>query len=112
MKTPTKNIEMTRGDTLSFAFEIEGINQDLETAYFTINDNLDEETPIVQKSLIDGISKIETGDDYVQYRVRVAPDDTKEIEPGHYFYDLEIGLNSDVFTILKGQITLEADVTR
>jgi hypothetical protein len=43
--------------------------------------------------------------------VRVAPEDTAGIESGKYFYDLEIGLNSDAFTLLKGVLEIERDVT-
>ena len=45
------------------------------------------------------------------YRVRVAPIDTKTIEPGEYFYDMQIGINQDVYTILRGVLKVENDVT-
>ena len=101
------NLCMVRGDTFAFSFEVEGINN-LTTAYFSCKSNVDDENYIFQKSLTDGISQVEGG----KYRVRVAPTDTKDIEVGSYYYDLEIGANSDIFTILKGVLKIEHDITR
>lgn len=99
-------IVMTRGDTASFGIEIEGLNQDLETAYLTCRKNYTQ-APAFQKSLGNGITKHHTG----QYVVRVAPEDTENLEPGKYFYDLEIGVNGDKFTVLKGILEIEQDTT-
>lgn len=101
------NLCMVRGDTLAFSFEVEGIDT-LDTAYFSCKANADDTEYVFQKSLTDGISLVETG----KYRVRVAPEDTSNIEVGSYYYDLEIGANSDIFTILKGVLKVEQDVTR
>ena len=106
-----QNITMVRGDTLSFGFEIEGITQELDTAYFTCKKDLSN-NPVFQKSLTDGISVVETGENSISYRVRVAPEDTANLEIGVYNYDLEIGLNSDIYTILLGSLKIQGDVTR
>lgn len=105
------NMKMVRGDTLSFAIQYtfdEKTIQDLDTCYFSCKKNSDDEEYIFQKSLNDGISKVADG----QYRIRIAPEDTEDIEVGNYFYDLEIGLNGDKFTVLNGILRIEADVTR
>lgn len=105
------NMKIIRGDTLSFAIEYsfdDETTQDLETCYFSCKRNADDEEYVFQKSLSDGISKVSDG----QYRVRVAPEDTEELEAGNYLYDLEIGLNGDKFTLLKGILRIETDVTR
>lgn len=108
------NISMVRGDTLAFGIELyeEGENdelvaftQDLDSAYFTCTKTFDDN--VFQKSLEDGITKLEDG----QYVVRIAPEDTENLEPGKYFYDFEVGVNSDKFTILKGVLEIERDVT-
>lgn len=101
------NLTMTRGDTLAFAVEIGGLNQDLSTAYFSCKKELSDESYAFQKTLTNGISKVETG----KYRVRVAPTDTKNLELGEYYYDLQIGVNSDIFTILQGRLTITYEVT-
>ena len=101
------NITMVRGDTLSFGVEPEGLNQDLESAYFSCKQEPNDSTYTFQKSLGNGITKAEAN----KYRIRVAPEDTKNIDIGNYYYDFEIGVNSDVFTILKGLLTVEQDIT-
>ena len=101
------NLSMTRGDTLAFGVEIGGLDQDLTTAYFSCKRELSDETYAFQKTLTDGISKVETG----KYRVRVAPSDTANLELGDYYYDLQIGVNSDIFTILRGKLKIMYEVT-
>ena len=107
------NLKMVRGDTFAFGFKITGLNQDLATAYFTCKENYDDETPIFQKSLSDGIEKDEetSTEDTYYYKVRVVPADTKDVEAKNYYYDLEIGANDDIYTILKGILKIENDVT-
>lgn len=102
------NLAMTRGDTLAFGVEIGGLDQDLDTAYFSCKKELSDEGYVFQKKLSDGISKVETG----KYRVRVAPADTAALELGDYYYDLQIGVNSDVFTILRGKLKISYEVTK
>lgn len=46
------------------------------------------------------------------YKVRVAPGDTQNLEVGKYYYDLQVEVNSDIFTIMKGVLLLEFDVTK
>ena len=102
-----ENINMIRGDTVAFGMEIDDLDQDLDFAYFTCKENYTDEANLFQKSLGDGIEKIETG----KYSIRIAPEDTKDAEAGMYFYDLTIGVNGDVFTVKKGVWTIEWDVT-
>lgn len=109
-KSPnTLNLEMTRGDTKAFAIDISGLSdQDLDTAYLSCRASADDDNYVFQKSLNDGITKIEAG----KYRARIAPADTKNLDTGTYYYDLEIGVNDDIFTVLKGKLQITYDVTR
>ena len=103
------NLEMTRGDTK--ALEVNLINLtdlDLDSAYLSCRENPDDENYVFQKSLSDGITKVEAG----KYMVRIAPADTKNLDPGTYYYDLEIGVEDDIFTVMKGKLQLTYDVTR
>ncbi len=103
------NMTMTRGDTLAFAVEIEGLEgQELDTVKFSCKADPDDEEYVFQKTLEDGISKVSAG----KYRVRVAPEDTKDAELGKYFYDLQIGINSDIYTIMKGKLELTWEATK
>lgn len=105
------NLEMTKGDTLHFGIQIKDLGQEIDTAYFSVKNNYDDETPIFRKSIGNGIEldHIE-GNDYY-YKVRVAPNDTKELEPKKYYYDLEINIGEDTFTIMKGILDVTFDVT-
>lgn len=102
-----KNITIVQGDTFAFGVEFQGLDQDLETAFFTCKD-IDNETLIFQKSLADGISKVEDE----KYRVRIAPEDTITRAPGKYLYDFTIGVNSDNFTLMEGILTVTRSITR
>ena len=101
------NIAMVKGDTFSFGLEFEELEQDLDTAYLTVKESYDDDTQIFQKSIGDGITKVDTG----EYTVRIAPEDTQNIEARRYYYDLQVGVNSDVFTILRGILWVKNSVT-
>lgn len=107
-----KNFEMIKGDTLAFAVEI-GFDEnpnDLEGASFTVKRNADGDN-LFQKSLGHGIDKVTALGNKLYYRVRLSPWDTKQLEAGYYYYDLEIRLNGDVFTILNGILILDSEIT-
>lgn len=100
------NIKMVKGDTESFGFEIEGI-ENLDAAYFSCKRNAQDENYLFQKSLNSGITqRVEN-----QYVVRIDPDDTALLDPGYYWYDLEISKNGDVFTIFRGVLELLPEIT-
>ena len=100
------NISMIRGDTLSFGVEFEDLGQDLDTAFFTARQSYN--GPVVfQLSLGNGIEKVSTG----VYRVRLAPSATASLAAGNYYYDFQIGVNSDIFTLLIGVLEIAHDVT-
>lgn len=107
------NLEMIRGDTLSFAVEIEFDDkpQELEKAFFTCKKNLDDGEIVFQKTLEDGISFKKQERNKMYYVVRIAPEDTKDVETGNYFYDMQIELNWDVFTILIGALKIRNGIT-
>ena len=108
------NFEMIRGDTLSFAFEVEfdEAPQKLEKADFTCKANFDDNNALFHKELEKGINFSKQDGTKLYYIVRVAPEDTENLEAGMYYYDLSIEPNGDVFTILNGSLKIESDVTR
>ena len=108
-----KNLEMVRGDTLSFGIEIsdeEGHLVTPDTIAFSCKKTPYDTEYLFQKTLDDGISESQTKEN--TYVVRVAPEDTEDAELGLYSYDLEIGLNGDIFTILIGTLKIISDITR
>lgn len=104
-----QNITMVKGDTLAFNVEVfdeAGQPITVDSAFMTCKEIPTGEDFIFQKTLSDGI----TQSDGIMV-VRVAPNDTKEIDAGEYFYDLQIGVGQDVFTIMIGTLSLMQNVT-
>lgn len=103
---------MIKGDTLAFGIEIEFDEnpQFLDNAYFSCK-NIPDGEMLFQKSLSDGIEFVKQVDNKMYYRVRVEPSDTKKLEVGRYYYDVEVRLNDDVFTILNGILNIEKEIT-
>lgn len=104
-----ENITMIRGDTL--AFNVEATYEDgnvvtVDYADFTCKKFSADNKSVFHKSLGDGI-KQQDG----LLTVRVAPEDTQEVDAGRYFYDLCIGVGNDKYTIMKGVLNIEQDVT-
>jgi hypothetical protein len=106
-----QDIEMIRGDTLSFALKINGLGQDLETVFMSCKKFESYTTYIFQKSLTNGITKESSDATSCTYRVRVAPADTATVDAGSYHYDVQIGVNGDIHTALNGWIKIGMDVT-
>lgn len=102
-----KNLSMIRGDTLAFTIEIEGLEDDLDSCYFSCKKTINDDEYTFQKSLEDGITKVETG----KYKVRIAPEDTHNLEVGNYIYDLQIGIGSDIHTVMIGSLDIEKEIT-
>lgn len=99
-------ITMVRGDTLSFGLVFDGLDQDLDSAFFTVKKN-ETDGFMFQKRLGSGITKQDNG----KYVVRIAPADTRNIDAGYYHFDLEITANGDVFTIMIGILEVIQDIT-
>lgn len=102
-----KNLVTVMGDTLAFSFEVGGVDH-LDTVFFSCKINPDYQDYLFQKSLNDGITDRGNG----QYSVRVAPSETKNFEVGSYYYDLEIGVNNDIYTLMIGRLKVEQDITK
>lgn len=101
-----ENIRIVRGDSLSFNIVMYGAIQSLDGVFFTIKKDFNAE-PLFQKSFEDGVSEVETG----IYAVRVAPEDTAELEAGRYYYDLKVVKDDDVQTLERGIFEIVYNVT-
>ena len=103
-----QNLSMIRGDTFAFDLvlsELDGAT--VNSIYFTVKKKRDDVSPTVQKSLADGITPV--GE--LSYRVRIAPEDTRNLDAGTYIYDLQLGIGSDIYTPLMGEFVIIQDVT-
>lgn len=109
------NIRHVKGDTFSCALVVEDLGQELDAISFTCRENLNDNSEILfQCSLNDGISEVEydAENDIRKYAVRVAPSKTENLQSGTYYYDAEIRVNNDVFTIMKGLFIIEQDSSK
>lgn len=109
------NISNCKGDTFSCGLVVEDLGQDLDEVSFTCRDSANDDAEVLFKcSLNDGISLVEYDEekDIRKYAIRVAPEKTKDLQAGTYYYSEEIKVNSDVFTLMKGRFIIEQDSAR
>ena len=108
------NLFMVRGDSFGFDIEIEGLNTNLDAAYFSCREDVETEEIqyIFQKSLGDGIEKLQATENSIIYHIEVDPEDTENVDIGNYYYDLQIEKDGNVFTPLIGRLNISYDVTR
>lgn len=101
-----QNITMVSGDTLSFNVickDQSGEPVTVDDATFKAKKNMADDTPVIDVSLGDGITQ-----DEGVLTVRLSPSDTSYV--GFLYYDMDITVGSDRFTLLRGMLQLEADV--
>ena len=99
---------MIRGDTFSFDLRLSEVDgSSIRSIFFTVKRKATDADAVFQKSLENGVSLLEG----TTYRVRVAPEDTQGVAAGKYVYDLQIGIEDDVYTVLMGAFQITQDVT-
>ena len=108
----TQNLSMSLicGDTLTFylVFDGDGLTEDLTEAWFSCKQSFTDTSYVFQKTITNGgITKESTN----RYLVRVAPEDTLDVTPGVYKYDVQYQYGDDVFTPLVGDLVLYPGVT-
>ena len=110
MLTKVKDIIITRGDSKGFNFRVrnrQGQATTLDGATFSVKENLDDSVYVMQKTIDNGITQLESGD----YYVKIEPTDTEGLVPRKYYYDLQIEIGDDIYTPLKGRFDVTWDVT-
>lgn len=106
------DIDMIRGDTLNIQFEIKSDTVlDLTSDDFEITFSLKrlatDNSYVFQKD-----KTAVTSLDNNVFVLRVAPEDTVNLVPGYYYYDLQLNIGVDVFTIAIGKFHIAIDITR
>lgn len=110
----TRMMSMVKGDTLSFGFQVTGLNGVApDQIYFSCKENLEDEAYIFQISLDEGIDQrsYDATSDTFTFGLRLAPSYTENIDLGKYFYDLRLIIDEDVLTLMKGILSIEWEVT-
>jgi hypothetical protein len=105
------NIDMIRGDTVNIQFEVESDTVlDLSSNDFQITFSLKQaatDTEYVFQKHKTAVTQISENN----FVLRIAPDDTEELIPGYYFYDLQLGIGDDIYTIALGMFQIIRDIT-
>ena len=110
----TQNIEMVKGDTLAFNFQLQGLGGDNpDTIIFSCAEHYGD-SPIFTVNLNDGISNVDydVAKDLATYSVRIAPQKTASLDVNRYYYDMQLTVNDDVITLMRGRLALLNEVTR
>lgn len=110
-----QNIDMVRGDTLSFNFQLSGLGS--RSAYenllitFAVAEHYDD-VELIEVTYENGITleEYDAIKDTATFSVYVAPNMTKSLELTRYFYDLQIKNETNVITLMRGRLTLLYDV--
>jgi hypothetical protein len=109
-----RDISMVKGDTMSFGFQIQGLGEQRpDEIHFACKEDIEDTTFIFDRTLNNGISfrSYDAGSDTLTYGVRVPPEATEDIQEGLYYYDLQMELNGDVLTLMKGRLSIEWDIS-
>lgn len=111
----TQNIDMVRGDTLAFNFQLSGLGSreayEALTARFSVAENYDMD-PECEITTEDEIALVEYTEDTATFSVCLSPDMTADMIPARYVYDLQIEDESNVITLMRGVLTLLYEVAK
>lgn len=105
---------MIKGDTMQFGFIIKGLaGATPEMITYTCKKSVEDNTALFAAEYPNEITQrsYDPENDILFYVVRIPPAFTENVQPGRYFYDLEMRVNSDVITLLKGRLDIETDIT-
>ena len=109
-----RDISMVKGDTLSFGFQIQGLGEQRpDEIHFTCKQDLEDEDYIFERTLDNGVSfrGYDQETDTLTYGVRVPPEATEDLQDGIYYYDLQLDINGDILTLMKGRLSIEWQTT-
>lgn len=95
-----------KGDTFSFTVTFKNLTQDLDTFTFGVKSSYNDVDYIIEKSLGNGIEKVSTG----KYRIDISADESDDLTPDQYIYDLRFTLGTVVSTPLSGYLIIEESV--
>lgn len=101
-----KVFSVKRGSTFSFIITFKNLDQDVNTMRFGVKEEYSDETMKIEKSLGDGITKIQTG----KYKVDFSTTDILSLDAGMYVYDLRYTIGDTPSIPLSGYIVVNDSV--
>ena len=105
-----QNIEMVRGDTLEFNFEIDGA-ETTPTFSFVVADEYGE-SPVISATSGNGISKVADTVQGAIYAVDLLPSQTSGLAVGIYYYNLVMFIGHETYTLMRGEFNILYEVKR
>lgn len=110
-----RDIEMVRGDSLCFNFQLQGLGTQEKYEGLSVELKVAEtydDSPIIECSIDDGISILnyDSEKDVATFGVYVEPNKTKILEIERYYYDLEVSNTDNVITVLRGRFNVLYDI--
>lgn len=100
-----KVFQVKRGATFSFIVTFKNLNQDVASMTFGLKEDYDK-TMLIEKTLGDGITKIDTG----KYKVDFSYTDIMNLEAGMYVYDLRYTIGDTPAIPLSGYVIVQDSV--
>ena len=110
-----QDIDMVKGDTLAFNFDIQGLKGVAPTIVFTCSEHYNDDEPLFTASTDnDGIeiAAYNAVKNITTFSLWIDPIKTKDLDLARYYYDIELKLGDDVITLMRGRLTLVYEVTR
>ena len=106
-------MKFRRGDTFFIKFRRRDFNNETithisEKMWFTVKENAYTKEKLIQKTLVDGNIFF---DDNYYYHVIIEHDDTKDLDYGTYYCDIQVENEGVVTTIYKDTFELDEEVT-
>ena len=74
----------------------------MESLTFKVKTDRDAQTNLISLSIGSGITLVETG----LYSVNLEPSDTASMDPKEYYYLCRLGLDDDIYTLVRGTFNL------
>lgn len=109
-ETTEVNFVMQRGDSKTYTLHLTDSAGDQiaitngDVVYFTAKQNLSSSEADIEIE----VTTFSAGD----AQIDLVPSDTDSLTPGTYLYDIQWNTGSDKYTVLKGKLKIEEDVTR
>ena len=106
-------MKFRRGDTFFIKFRRRDFNDETithisEKMWFTVKENAYTKEKLIQKTLVDG--NIFFDDDHY-YHVIIEHDDTKDLDYGTYYCDIQVENEGVITTIYKDTFELDEEIT-
>ena len=110
-----RDVAMVKGDVMAFGFQVQGLGPTdrPEEIKFICKEAVNDENALFVVDLNGSIDFVsyDSEHDILTYSVRIPPNLTAGLEVGRYFYLLNMKVNGDVFTLLKGRLLLDYNLT-